>query len=398
MRAGVVRASIVSANLRPERTLASLLGCSRTRNDGLYWSLRGCFKDPWRNWRNFVAVGVIPSLSWFAACLTLRFRTHLNRPSALPLLTIMNLRLSLSLPITLAVVMIVLLVAFVVGWVLVTVFDALGNSEYAGVYWALLSIGTLSLLLLVVGVVLYLWLSVKAINLTRRQSNFVDSVTHELKSPIASLKLYLQTLNRRQTSQKEQADFHRFMLEDVERLDHLINQVLDAGQAEASHANGEVEDVPLSPLLEECAAMVSLRYRVPPGTVRLDIEPCLVRGRRIDLDMTFRNLLDNSVKYAGPVPQVDVAVRLEGEGAVVAKVCDNGRGIPPRLRRKIFGRFVRIGHELERDKPGTGLGLYIVRHAVRRLRGTIRVADRPGGPGAMFEVRLRGGPAPQDEA
>ena len=139
--------------------------------------------------------------------------------------------------------MITLLVVVAVGWVLVTVFNALKDASLSGVYWALLSIGSAFILLLVVGVVLYLILSIKAINLTRRQSNFIDSVTHELKSPIASMKLYLQTLSRHQVSQQLQADFHRFMLEDLERLDHLINQMLDAGRLDADRPDGEDEDV-----------------------------------------------------------------------------------------------------------------------------------------------------------
>ncbi len=299
---------------------------------------------------------------------------------------VMSLRRPLSLPITLAVVMIVLLVVLTVGWVLLNVSGALANYDSASVYWTLLTIGTTFIVLLVVGVVIYLTLSVKAINLNRRQSNFIDSVTHELKSPIASLKLYLQTLNRRRTSAEEQAEFHRAMLEEVERLDRLINHVLDAGRLEADRL-GPVEDVPLAPLLRECAEMICLRYQVPADTVCLDVEPCAVRGRPIDLDMIFRNLLDNAVKYAGPQPRVEVTVRVEDRTAVI-QVCDNGRGIPPPLRRKIFGRFVRLGTELERDKPGTGLGLYIVRTQVRRLRGSIRVGDRPSGSGALFEVRL----------
>lgn len=299
-------------------------------------------------------------------------------------------RRPLSLPITLAVVMIVLLVVLTVGWVLLNVFGALANSRWAGVYWALLSIGTTFTLLLVVGVVMYLALTIKAINLTRRQSNFVDSVTHELKSPIASLKLCLQTLSRRQMSGQEAADFYRYMLEDVERLDHLINQVLDAGRVDSQPVDGEEEDVVLEPLLRECAEMVCLRYRVPNDTVALRVVPSIVRGRRVDVDMIFRNLVDNAVKYAGVPPQVEVSVEVENGRTVVARVADNGPGIPSRLRRAIFGRFVRIGSELEREKPGTGLGLYIVRNLVRRLRGRVRVLDRPTGPGAMFEVRLPG--------
>ena len=303
----------------------------------------------------------------------------------------MSSRRPLSLPIILAVVMIVLLVALTVGWVLLAVFGALANSQSAAFYWALLSIGSLFYVVLVVGVVLYLVLSIKAINLTRRQSNFVDSVTHELKSPNASLKLSLQTLNRRHLSPPEQADFHRIMLEDVERLDHLISQVLDAGRLEADQQDGETEEVPLGPLLRECAEMVCLRYRVPPQIVHLDVEPCLLRARRRDLDLIFRNLIDNAVKYAGAEPRVDVVVRLMHSGPTVILVCDNGRGVPPKLRWKIFGRFVRLGLELEREKPGTGLGLYIVRTLVRRLRGSIRVRDRAEGTGAAFEVKLPGG-------
>lgn len=303
----------------------------------------------------------------------------------------MAVRPPLSLPIILAVVMIALLIALTVGWVLFNVFGARANTESAGLYWALLTVGSLFYALLVAGVAIYLALSIKAINLTRRQSNFVDSVTHELKTPIASLKLALQTITRRHLSGEEQADFHHYMLEDVERLDHLINQVLDAGRLDAGIEEGEVDEVPLGPLLQECAAMVCMRYRLPVQTVCLELEPCTVRARRADLDMIFRNLLDNAVKYAGLEPKVEVLLRRMHNNLVVVEVCDNGRGIPAKLRRKIFGRFVRLGMELEREKPGTGLGLYIVRTLVRRAGGTIRVRDRAGCSGAVFEVKLPGG-------
>jgi two-component system, OmpR family, phosphate regulon sensor histidine kinase PhoR len=302
------------------------------------------------------------------------------------------LRRSLSLPILLAIGMITLLVVLTVGWSLVTVFGALKDSDRAGLYWALLTIGSTFILLLLVGVILYLILSIKAINLTQRQSNFIDSVTHELKSPIASMKLYLQTLSRHQVSQQMQADFHRFMLEDLERLDHLINQMLDAGRLDAERVKGDEEDVDLAALLRDCAASVCMNYRVPPETVRLEIEPNVVVARRVDLDVIFRNLLDNAIKYAGSPPRVEVSVRRNDDGPVVVQIADNGRGIPLHFRRKIFGRFVRLGLELEREKPGTGLGLYIARTLVRRLRGQIRVRDPEKGPGTVFEVQLPGKP------
>jgi len=302
----------------------------------------------------------------------------------------MSTRRSLSTPILLAIGMLSLLVVLTVGWVLLAVFGALKDAHLSGLYWALLLIGSTFLLLLIVGVVLYLILSIKAINLTRRQSNFIDSVTHELKSPIASMKLYLQTLSRHQVSREVQADFYRFMLEDIERLDRLINQMLEAGRLDAERSKEDEEEVDLAELLRDCAAAVCASYRVPADTVRLDAQPGVVVGRRIDLDVIFRNLIDNAVKYAGSPPRVEVTLRPAADGRLLARIADNGRGIPLHLRRKIFGRFVRLGSELERDKPGTGLGLYIVRTLVRRLRGQIRVRDPEEGLGTMFEVQLPG--------
>jgi two-component system, OmpR family, phosphate regulon sensor histidine kinase PhoR len=307
-------------------------------------------------------------------------------------MSLMSLRRSLGFPILLAIVMISLLVVVAVGWVLVLVVGAMKDASLSGVYWALLPIGSSFILLLVGGVVLYLILSIKAINHTRRQSNFIDSVTHELKSPMASMKLYLQTLNRHQVSQELQADFHRFMLEDLERLDHLINQMLEAGRLDAERPRGEEEEVDLAELLRDCAATVCSNYRVPAEMVHFDLQPMVVLGRRVDLDIIFRNLIDNAVKYAGATPRVEVCMRPIGKDQVVVRITDNGRGIPHHLRRKIFGRFVRLGSELEREKPGTGLGLYIARTLVHQQHGRIRVRDPAKGPGSLFEVQLRGRP------
>jgi two-component system, OmpR family, phosphate regulon sensor histidine kinase PhoR len=302
----------------------------------------------------------------------------------------MNPRQRLSLAITLAIVMIVLLVVLTVGWVLQNVVLALQSNQYKGLYWALLTIGTLFIALLLAGTIMYLILSVKAINLTHRQSNFIDSVTHELKSPIASMKLYLQTLSRHQVSVAEQANFYRFMLEDLERLDRLINQMLDAGRLDAERSTDEMEDVDLPRLLTDCANTVCLSYRMPTETVNLDLQPCVVRARPVDVEIIFRNLIDNAIKYAGNPPLVEVTASCNADNQVFIQVADNGRGIPQHLRRKIFGRFVRLGVELEREKSGTGLGLYIVRTLVRRLKGRVRVSDPKQGQGTIFEVQFPG--------
>ena len=302
----------------------------------------------------------------------------------------MHARRSLHLPIALAVVMILMLLALTVGWVILAVRSALDQSNWAPLYWALLSVGATFFVLIVVGVVLYLTLSIKAINITRRQSNFIDSVTHELKSPIASLKLYLQTLRRRHLTVEEQQEFYGRMLEDVERLDRLINHVLDAARLEKDTSDHQLQSVRLDQLLQQCAEEVCRRYEVAPSTVQLDLQPCAVTAWPLDLELIFRNLLDNAVKYAGQPPEVTVAISEPAPGRVSVWISDNGRGIPRNLRRKIFGRFVRLGTELEREQPGLGLGLYIVRTLVARLRGRIRVREREAAAGSTFEVRLRG--------
>jgi signal transduction histidine kinase len=293
------------------------------------------------------------------------------------------MRFSYGWPITLAVVMIVLVVALIVGWIILTV-----EIEHSGLFWTLMVLGTSFLVLVLVGVVLYLLISIKGIRLTQRQSNFVDSVTHELKSPIASLKLYLQTLSRRAVTEEQQANFYRVMLDDVERLDTLINHMLDAARLDQTPQQVEVKDVELAAVLASCAETLLLRYRLPSETVRIRASQAVVRAAPTDLEILFRNLIDNAVKYGGKPPEVQIESHFAGEDRIVTRIVDNGPGIPAKLRRKIFGRFVRLGSELERSRTGTGLGLFIVRTLVKRLHGSIVVRDGAGQRGTVFEVTL----------
>lgn len=287
------------------------------------------------------------------------------------------MRSSYSWPILLAVVMIVLLVALIVFWIVLT-FGA----------WTVLTTGTVFLLLVLVGVVLYLVISIKEIRLNQRQSNFIDSVTHELKSPIASLKLYLQTLSRRTVTEQQQADFYRFMLEDLERLDSLIDHMLDAARVDHRPVELDHCDVDLPALLISCAETACLRYHLPTSTIELQTVPATLRARPIDVEMVFRNLIDNALKYGGREPRVKIVSQRAHDDKVATQVIDNGPGIPTQERRRIFGRFVRLGSELERSQKGTGLGLFIVRTLVKRLGGTISVRGRTDGPGMIFQVDL----------
>jgi signal transduction histidine kinase len=302
----------------------------------------------------------------------------------------MEPRRSLGWPIILGVVLIAAIIALAVGWVLVSIAAALG-SQNAVFYWTILGVGVALLVVVLAGVIVYLALTVKAIALSQRQSNFIDSVTHELKSPLASLKLSLQTLTRRAVPAEQQADFHRIMLQDVERLDMLIDHLLDAAKTlqRRPQAGDDVADV--EALLQGVAAAVIQRHGVVADVITVQAvkgAPLLVVGRSADVEIVLRNLLDNAVKYSLPDPRITVTLGRTNTGRVRIAVADNGPGIPIPLRTLIFKRFVRLGSELERSTPGTGLGLFLVKSLVRQMRGKVSARGRQPPPGTVFEVEL----------
>lgn len=298
-------------------------------------------------------------------------------------------RRSLRWPITVAVIMIVLLVALAVGWVLLNVAGAYNNVERATLYWILLSAGSTIFVCILLGIVFYLRLSIQQINLSRRQSNFIDSVTHELKSPIASLKLYLQTLNRRQVTEAQRLDFYRSMLADVERLDRLINHLLEAARLERTKTPVDSETISLGDVIQQAIQAACQRYNVPTESVTSQVEMLETVGSLPDMNMLIGNIIDNAVKYSSSPPKIEVQLdRIPNRDWWRLKVIDNGPGIPRAFRRKVFGRFYRVGSELERSKPGTGLGLFIVHTLVRRLGGKIQILDAPTGPGTQIIVQI----------
>ena len=290
-------------------------------------------------------------------------------------------RKSLKWPILLAIVMIVLLVGLAVGWILINIF---------GANWILLTVGSVMFGIVLLGVVLYLVWSIQQINLNRRQSNFIDAVTHELKSPIASLKLFLQTLGKRNIDEDQRQTFYRSMLDDVDRLDQLITQLLDVARLQQDSNEPEPEQwVAIESIIDECSRKLLGQHHLNRDCLSIESPACDVWARKVDVEILIRNLLDNAFKYAGTPPLVTVQVAVDSKSnKTIISIVDNGKGIPRNLRRKIFNRFYRIGNELERTQPGTGLGLFLVRSIVRRLRGTIRVADIPRNTGTRFELML----------
>lgn len=298
-------------------------------------------------------------------------------------------RRSLRLPITLGVVLIILTLLLTTGWVLINVFNAIDKPQ-PGLYWFLLTIGAICFLLMLFGIITYLVLSIRVINLTRRQSNFIDAVTHELKTPIASLKLLLQTLNTQEVSEKERAEFYRLMMADAHRLDTMINQVLAAARLDYPVDPENMEPVRFDKLVESVAREY-LETQAPEARLEMELAPTEVLAPESELRIVVNNLLSNAFKYGGNPPIVQLNLRTSRPSKMaVLQVRDNGSGIAMNDRRRIFKRFVRLGNELERKKKGTGLGLYLVKTIAGRLRGSIRVVRSDSRNGTTFEFRLPG--------
>ncbi len=258
-------------------------------------------------------------------------------------------------------------------------------------FWSALTIGTIAFALMLVGLIIYLFLSIAEVRLHQRQANFVDSVTHELKTPIASIRLYLETLQMRTLENGQRAEFYGVMEKELQRLDHLISQLLEVGRLDAIGHQVESEDVALETLLQRCAENACAHHKYADADVfSFDIEPAVVHARPMILEMIFSNLMDNAIKYGAKQPSVDVQVRVKDRGRVVTRITDNGEGVQSDISKKIFKMFYRGGSELERRKKGTGIGLYVVRTLVHILKGRIRLHNRHDQPGSVFEVELPG--------
>jgi signal transduction histidine kinase len=216
-------------------------------------------------------------------------------------------------------------------------------------------------------------------------------VTHELKTPIAALRLYLDTLLMREPEAADRREFYETMNTELGRLDRLINQLLEVGRLDAIGHQTEPETIHLEDLLRQCANAACLHHKQEFNDVfRFEVAPLALTSRRLLLEMIFGNLLDNAVKYGGKPPKVTVHAFSRGRNQVVVRVRDNGAGVAPENRRRIFQMFVRGNDELHRTKTGTGLGLYIVRTLVGLLKGRVVVLDAESGGGSVFEVTLPG--------
>ena len=298
-------------------------------------------------------------------------------------------RRSIGQPLTIGIVLMLLLISLAVGWQ-VLVWSGLRPSGFEGLDWLMLVLGTLFFVLVMIGLVwLCVWL-IQEMRLNQRQQAFVDAVTHELKTPLASFRLYIDTLSRHDPPAEKRTEFLDHMRQDLDRLDRTVGQVLAAARAEAPGRRPMRDRVDLRGLLSECIDQVRKRYRLPADAVKLNSSPAdAVRGDSAELGLIFNNLLENAVKYSEDPVDVQVGVSPTLDGRMEVEISDSGIGIPPWELRKIFQRFYRVGRDVQRKVAGLGLGLFVVRNLVRRQGGSVVARSEGSGRGSRFVVTLR---------
>jgi signal transduction histidine kinase len=290
------------------------------------------------------------------------------------------------LHITVGVVLIVIVVVLTAGW------QILGTSEVGShpLRLVIYFLGTLLFLLLIGGLVMIVLLLLREVRLNERQSNFVSAVTHELKTPVASLRLYLDTLQMRDLPEAKREDFYRTMRQDLDRLNATINNVLNA----AMYTDRPVVDpqpLDFARLVRRSIDLTRTRHQLAPEAFHYDgPEGLHLRGDAQALETAVVNLLDNAVKYSKEKVEVTVQVAADGDGQAQLRVKDKGIGMSRSHLRFVFNRFYRIGSEVRRSHTGTGLGLFIVKSVIKGHRGTV-TADS-GGPegGSTFTITLPG--------
>jgi signal transduction histidine kinase len=304
-------------------------------------------------------------------------------------------RRSIGFPLTIGIVLAVLAVTLAVGWQILVVGE-LGPvaRELTPLHWIFLILGTLFFGLILVGLFLLCAWLVREMRVNQRQQAFLDAVTHEMKTPLASLRLHVDTLLRHDPSLEQRREFLGRMRNDLERLDGTVEGVLAAARAEARVRPAQRERIDVGEVLARSVEEIRSRHHLPETAVRLakPEHPVLVRGERDELGLVFRNLLENAVKYSdGPV-DVEAAVHASDDGRVRVEIADRGIGIPPGELRRIFERFHRAGRDVQRKVAGLGLGLYIVRSLVRRQGGRVVAQSEGSGRGSRFVVTLRAAP------
>ena len=316
-------------------------------------------------------------------------------------------RKTIAFFVVLGICLVGLAVALNVGWIIL--------NWRQGV---LLFLGVLFFIAIILGMIINTSFLVREIRLNEQHDSFINAVTHELKTPITSIRLYLETLQRRELDDEQRQKFYRLMLLDSDRLSATVEQVLKAGEAGYKGAAPSRIDLDFSHLVRECMDLALTRHHLPPEALQFASHlpngnnssngnsggnangnaggnaagangPAFhVHGDPEALRTAVSNLLDNAIKYSDGHPQVSVDLDAPDDKRIILRVRDRGIGIPQDELKRVFKRFYRVHTRRSSQVKGTGLGLFIVRSIVRKHGGGV-TAESPGeGRGTTVTLEL----------
>ncbi len=290
-------------------------------------------------------------------------------------------RRAIAFFVVLGVCLVLLAVGLNVGWIILNWREGV-----------LLFLGVIFFALLIAGMIVNTSFLVREIRRNEQHDSFINAVTHELKTPIASIRLYLQTLQHRDVDEAQRREFYRLMLDDTDRLMGTVNQVLKAGEAGHKKQDRRVP-VDFSGLVRECVDVARSSHHLAPESLRYEQSvnhgPAAgVLGDSEELRAAVSNLLDNAVKYSGE--HVEIMVRLDtpDEKRVNLSVRDRGVGIKAEELKRIFKRFYRVSNRSLSHVKGTGLGLFIVRAIARKHGGRVFAESEGEGRGTTIVLEL----------
>lgn len=284
--------------------------------------------------------------------------------------------------ITLGVCLVVAATALNVGWIILN-----WRQEIK------LFLGAILFLAIIAGLVLNTIFLVREIRRNEQHDSFINAVTHELKTPIASIRLYLQTLQRREVDVEQRREFYQSMLVDTERLMHTVEQVLKAGEAAQRKRPAQLLPLEFNNLVRESLELARVRHHLEAEA--LEYKESLngagsarVAGDPEELRTAVANLIDNAVKYSPGGVHISVELDVPDAEHVVLRVRDHGVGIPPHELKRIFKRFYRVAHRSLAGVKGTGLGLFIVRSIARKHGGQVFAQSEGLGKGTTVTLEL----------
>ncbi|HLJ48742.1 MAG TPA: HAMP domain-containing sensor histidine kinase [Bryobacteraceae bacterium] len=253
----------------------------------------------------------------------------------------------------------------------------------------LLFLGILLLTMIIAGVVINTIFLVREIRRNEQHDAFINAVTHELKTPVASIRLYLETLQTRELDEPKRKEFYKIMLQDSDRLLATIEQVLQTGRVGPVSHKPNVSRLNLGEMVEECIARVRTLHHLSEESLNFTHgSELIIMGDHDELRAAISNLLENAVKYSGRDVRITVEGAILEDKYVTLRVKDSGAGIPKSELKQIFKRFYRVPGPLAARVKGTGLGLYIVRSVAKRHGGRAWAESEGLGRGSTFVLQL----------